>query len=56
MEEKIEENRHGSSGIFSKQDLTQREIDLRLRNRVIPILVRMVVDTFTSGVYSDVDD
>lgn len=56
MDEHIDENRHGSSGIFSKQDLIQREIDLRLRNRVIPILVRMVVDTFSSGVYSDVDD
>lgn len=54
-EESVTENRSGSSGIFSKQDLTQREIDLRLRNRVLPILVRMAVDVFATGVYSDDD-
>lgn len=47
------ENRSGSSGIFSKQDLTQREVDLRLRNRVAPILVRMVVDVFNTGVWRE---
>lgn len=47
------ENRSGSSGIFSKQDLTQREIDLRLKNRIFPILVRMVVDVLNAGVYSE---
>lgn len=46
-----EEHRSGNSGIFSKQDLTQREIDLRLRNKVAPILVRMVVDVFNTGVW-----
>lgn len=45
------EKRSGSSGIFSKQDLTQREVDLRLRNMVAPILVRMVVDVFNTGVW-----
>lgn len=45
------ENKRGSSGIFSKQDLTQREIRLRLRNRILPIYVRMVVDVFASGVW-----
>lgn len=49
--ESIEEHRRGNSGIFSKQDLTQREIDLRLRNRIIPILCRMVVSVFETGVY-----
>lgn len=47
------ENRSGSSGIFSKQDLTQREIDLRLKNRIFPILVRMVVDVLNTGVYAE---
>lgn len=45
------EHRSGNSGIFAKQDLTQREIDLRLRNKVAPILVRMVVDVFNTGVW-----
>ena len=49
----IEENRSGSSGIFSKQDLIQREIRLRLNNRIIPIMVRMVVDAVNSGVWED---
>lgn len=46
-----EEHRSGNSGIFSKQDLTQREINLRLRNLLIPIIVRQVVDVFNSGVW-----
>lgn len=46
-----EEHRSGNSGIFSKQDLTQREINLRLRNRLVPIIVRQVVDVFNSGVW-----
>lgn len=45
------EKRSGSSGIFSKQDLTQREIELRLKNRIFPILVRMVVDVLNAGVW-----
>lgn len=48
-------NKRGNSGIFSKQDLTQREIRLRIKNRIIPIYVRMVVDTFSTGVWSDDD-
>lgn len=47
----IEEHRSGNSGIFSKQDLTQREINLRLRNLLISIIVRQVVDVFNSGVW-----
>lgn len=46
-----EEHRSGSSGIFSKQDLIQREINLRLKAKVMPILVRMVVDTLNRGVW-----
>lgn len=53
--EDVEEHRRGSSGIFAKQDLAQREINLRLKNRVIPILVRMVVDVFNSGVWDNDD-
>lgn len=49
----IDESRHGSSGIFAKQDLIQREIRLRLNNRIIPIMVRMVVDAINSGVWED---
>lgn len=49
--ETIEEHRSGNSGIFSKQDLSQREIDLRLRNKLVPILCRMVVSVFEMGVY-----
>lgn len=48
----IEEHRSGNSGIFSKQDLTQREINLRMRNRISSIFLRMVVDVFNTGVYS----
>lgn len=46
-----EEHRRGNSGIFSKQDLTQREINLRIKNRIFPILCRMSVDMFNSGVW-----
>ena len=46
-----EEHRSGNSGIFSKQDLTQREINLRLRNLLVPIIARQVVDVFNSGVW-----
>lgn len=53
MTEKVEEHRSGSSGIFAKQDLIQREIRLRLNNRIIPILVRMVIDAINSGVWEN---
>ena len=46
-------DKKGNSGIFSKQDLTQREVRLRIKNRIVPIYVRMVVDTFSSGVWVD---
>lgn len=49
------ENKKGNSGIFSKQDLTQREVNLRIKNRIFPILVRMVVDVLNTGVYSSDD-
>jgi hypothetical protein len=49
---KIKENRSGNSGIFSKQDLTEREIKLRLRYRLKPILVRMCVDVMSKGVWA----
>jgi hypothetical protein len=51
----IDESRSGNSGIFAKQDLIQREIRLRLNNRIIPIMVRMVVDAINSGVWEDDD-
>lgn len=50
-----ETHKNGNSGIFSKQDLAQREIKLRLKNRIVSIYVRMVVDTFSTGVWSDED-
>jgi hypothetical protein len=53
--EEIEEHRSGNSGIFAKQDLIQREIRLRLNNKLIPILVRMVIDAINSGVWEDDD-
>lgn len=49
------EDKHGNSGIFSKQDLVSREVKLRLRDRVIPIYVRMVVDCFSSGVWGSAE-
>lgn len=51
----VEEHKHGSSGIFSKQDLTKREISLRLSYRLRPLLVRMIVDVFSKGVWADED-
>lgn len=53
MTEKVSEHRSGNSGIFAKQDLIQREIRLRLTNRIIPILVRMVIDAINSGVWEN---
>lgn len=50
--EEIEEHRKGNSGIFSKQDLTSREIQLRIKNKILPIFVRLIVDVFNTGVYS----
>lgn len=46
-------DKRGNSGIFSKQDLIQREVKLRLKNRIISIYVRMVVDTFSTGVWEE---
>lgn len=45
------EEKSGNSGIFSKQDLTKREINLRLSNSAFPVLVRMCVDCLNSGVW-----
>lgn len=55
VERDVEEHKKGNSGIFSKQDLTNREIQLRLKNRIVPTLVRMVVDVLNKGVWSDGD-
>ena len=51
----ITEKRSGSSGIFSKQDLTEREVKLRIRYRLKPILVRMCVDVINKGVWKNED-
>lgn len=51
----VSEDKNGNSGIFSKQDLTTREIALRLKNRIIPIFVRMCVDVVNKGVWKDDD-
>lgn len=51
----VEEHKSGNSGIFSKQDLTKREISLRLSYRLRPLLVRMIVDVFNKGVWADED-
>lgn len=51
----VEEHKHGNSGIFSKQDLTKREISLRLSYRLRSMLVRMIVDVFSKGVWADED-
>ena len=51
----VSENKNGNSGIFSKQDLTTREIALRLKHRIIPIFVRMCVDVVNKGVWKDDD-
>ena len=49
--EDITEHRSGNSGIFSKQDLTQRELALRQTNLFIKTFVRMLVDAFNKGVW-----
>lgn len=51
----VSEDKNGNSGIFSKQDLTTREIALRLKHRIIPIFVRMCVDVVNKGVWKDDD-
>lgn len=50
-QEDIEEHRNGNSGIFSKQDLTQRELTLRENNLFVKTFVRMLVDAFNTGVW-----
>lgn len=50
-QEDIEEHRSGNSGIFSKQDLTQRELALRQNNLFVKTFVRMLVDAFNVGVW-----
>lgn len=50
-QEDIEEHRSGNSGIFSKQDLTQRELALRQNNLFVKTFVRMLVDAFNAGVW-----
>lgn len=47
----VTSSKRGNSGIFSKQDLTAREIKLRLNYKPMSILIRMVVDVFNSGVW-----
>lgn len=49
--EDITENRSGNSGIFSKQDLTTRELTLRQGNLFMKTAVRMLVDAFNVGVW-----
>lgn len=49
--ETVEEHRSGNSGIFSKQDLTQRELTLRQTNLYMKTAVRMFVDAFNTGVW-----
>lgn len=50
-QEDIEEHRSGNSGIFSKQDLTQRELTLRQNNLFVNTFVRMLVGAFNVGVW-----
>lgn len=50
-QEDIEEHRAGNSGIFAKQDLTQRELTLRENNLFVKVFVRMLVDAFNTGVW-----
>lgn len=50
-QEDIDEHRSGNSGIFSKQDLTQRELTLRQSNLFMKTMVRMLVDAFNTGVW-----
>lgn len=49
--ESVEEHRSGNSGIFAKQDLTQRELTLRQGNLFMKTAVRMLVDAFNAGVW-----
>lgn len=49
--EDVEEHRSGNSGIFSKQDLTTRELTLRQGNLFLKTAVRMLVDAFNTGVW-----
>mgnify|MGYP007101898575 CR=1 FL=1 len=49
--EDISESRHGSSGIFSKQELQKREISNRLKYRIMPVFLAMIVSEIESGVY-----
>lgn len=49
--EGVEEHRSGNSGIFSKQDLTTRELTLRQGNLFMKTAVRMLVDAFNTGVW-----
>lgn len=51
MTESIEEHRAGNSGIFRKQELTTAEIDLRVKNQLVKIFCRMLVDLFNKGVW-----
>lgn len=51
IDESIEEHRNGNSGIFSKQDLTTRELTLRQGNLFLKTAVRMLVDAFNVGVW-----
>lgn len=49
--EDVTENRHGSSGIFSKQELQKREVSNRMKYRIMPIFLAMIVSEIESGVY-----
>lgn len=49
--EDVTENRHGSSGIFSKQELQKREVSNRLKYRIMPVFLAMIVSEIESGVY-----
>lgn len=51
MDESITEHRAGNSGIFRKQELTSAEIDLRVKNQLVKIFCRMLVDLFNKGVW-----
>lgn len=49
--ENVTESRHGSSGIFSKQELQKREVSNRMKYRIMPIFLAMIVSEIESGVY-----
>lgn len=49
--EDVSESRHGSSGIFSKQELQKREVSNRMKYRIMPIFLAMIVSEIESGVY-----